>query len=135
MLFVPLLILFLNPNILILIYWVITLLCEPLFSKFLSVIITLFPNSALSTLLQIDQDYISLEQSFLGWYIQRIKIPKSDIISVGFKRIMRYKFSNILIIYSLKNYQNEDKNKRFRFGAFLTQQEKEWLVWEIRNHL
>ena len=106
-----------------------------LFYKPLSPVITLFLNSISSTLLQIDQDYISLEQWLIGCCIQRIKISKSDIISVGFKGMMCYKLSNILIFYSLKNYHNEEKNKRFRFGAFLTQQEKEWLVWEIRNHL
>ncbi|MCC5629106.1 serine/threonine protein kinase [Nostoc sphaeroides CHAB 2801] len=105
-----------------------------LFYKPLSPIITLFLNSVSSTLLQIDQDYISLERWLLDCCIQRIKISKSDIISVGFKGMMHYKFSNILILYSLKSSEIEE-NKRFRFGAFLTQQEKEWLVWEIRNHL
>ncbi|MEH2323705.1 MAG: serine/threonine-protein kinase [Nostoc sp.] len=109
-----------------------------LFYKPLSQSITLFLNSVSSTLLEIDQDYIILERWLLGSCIQSIKISKSDIISVGLKGIMHYNFSNILILYSLKNYQMEEKksikiNKRFRFGAFLTQQEKEWLVWEINN--
>ncbi|MEH2002375.1 MAG: serine/threonine-protein kinase [Nostoc sp.] len=104
----------------------------------LSLATTFFLDSGSSTLLKIDHDYISLERWLLGWCIQKIKIPKSDIISVGLKGIMGYKFSNIVILYCLKNYQNEERknigtNKRFRFGAFLTWQEKQWLVWEISN--
>jgi hypothetical protein len=33
-------------------------------------------------------------------------------------------------------YDNDEyENKCVRFGEFLTQQEKEWLVWEIKNTL
>ncbi|MCW5315481.1 protein kinase [Nostoc sp. KVJ3] len=114
------------------------IICKQLFYKPLSLATTFFLNSASSTLVQIDQDYIRLERWLLGWCIQKIEISKSDIISVWLKCMINYEFSNILIIYSLKKSQKEEKeniekNKRFRFGAFLTQQEKEWLMWEIRN--
>ncbi|AFZ26488.1 protein kinase family protein [Cylindrospermum stagnale PCC 7417] len=113
-------------------------LCKTLFSKPWSLVITFFLNSASSILLQIDQDYISLERWLLGWCIQRIKIPNSDIISVGLKNPMRYKFSNILIFYSCKPFWDSEYPKKiekyFRFGAFLTQQEKDWLVWQIRQY-
>ncbi|MHC5719105.1 MAG: serine/threonine protein kinase, partial [Nostoc sp.] len=107
------------------VYLTVNLLFKLLFYKPLSQSITLFLNSVSSTLLEIDQDYIILERWLLGSCIQSIKISKSDIISVGLKGMMGYNFSNILILYYLKNYQMEEKknieiNKRFRFGAFLT---------------
>ncbi|WP_210967763.1 hypothetical protein [Dolichospermum flos-aquae] len=115
-----------------------------LFSKPLSLFITSFLNSVSTTQIQIDQDYISIERWLLGWCIREIKIPKSDIISVGFNGMMGYKFSNLLILYIVRSYSSDEngeniqilkKKRHFRFGAFLTQQEKEWLVWEIKNTL
>ncbi|AFW94325.1 serine/threonine protein kinase [Anabaena sp. 90] len=123
---------------------VIKLLYKLIFSKPLSLFITSFMNSVSTTLLQIDQDYISIEIWLLGWCIPEIKIPKSDIISVGFNGMMGYKFSNLLILYIVRSYSSDkngeniqtfEKKRHFRFGAFLTQQEKEWLVWEIKNTL
>jgi eukaryotic-like serine/threonine-protein kinase len=116
------------------------LLCKLILFKPLSLFITSFLNSVSTTLLQIDQDYISIERWLLGWCIGEIKIPKSDIISVGFKGMMGYKFSNLLILYITHDSETtenvEIKKKRlFRFGAFLTHQEKEWLVWKIKNTL
>lgn len=108
-------------------------ICNLILYKPLSLLLTFFRNSVFSTILQINQDYISLERWLLGWCIQKIKIPKSYIINVGLESNIGYKFSNILIIYSFLKMDWE-KETLFKFGAFLTRQEKEWLVWQIKNH-
>ncbi|MEH1854479.1 MAG: serine/threonine-protein kinase [Nostoc sp.] len=144
------------------------LLFKLILSKPLSLFITSFLNSVSTTLLQIDQDYISIERWLFRRCIRKIKIPKSDIISVGLKGMMGYKFSDLLILYIVKSYCSSDPPKdycssdalrdyypprdycssdppreniqtfehkrHFQFGAFLTQQEKEWLLWKIKNH-
>ncbi|MEH1771268.1 MAG: serine/threonine protein kinase [Nostoc sp.] len=120
------------------------LLCKLILSKPLSLFITSFLNSVSTTILHMDQDYISIERWLFRRCIRKIKIPKSDIISVGLKGMMGYKFSDLLILYIVRSYCSSDppkeniqtfENKRhFQFGAFLTQQEKEWLLWKIKNH-
>ncbi|BAY21012.1 serine/threonine protein kinase [Calothrix sp. NIES-2100] len=124
------------------IFSTIKLLWKLLFCKPLSTSITLFLNSASTTILKIKPDYISLEKWLLGFCIQQIKLhPLDIIISVELESNRHYKFSQILIHYVLRSYQkpsekkqnNFDEKKLFKFGAFLTQQEKEWLVWEIKN--
>lgn len=110
-----------------------------LFSKPISLVHTYYENVISTKLLKIDKDYINLEQwlsNSSDSCIEKIKIPKSDIISVELKSMMSSTFSDILIIYFSKKYDNDEyENKCVRFGAFLTQQEKEWLVWEIKNTL
>ncbi|MFB2768337.1 serine/threonine protein kinase [Pelatocladus sp. BLCC-F211] len=106
------------------------LVYNPLFT-----FITLFINSVSTTRLQINQDDISLEKRLLNWCIGKIKFPKSGIIRVELENIIGYHFSHILICY--KPFQQEQINpeekRYFEFGSFLTQQEKEWLMWEIQN--
>jgi serine/threonine protein kinase len=110
-----------------------------LFSKPISLVHTYYENVISTKLLKIDKDYITLEQwlsNSSDSCIEKIKIPKSDIISVELKSMMSSTFSDILIIYFSKKYDNDEyENKCVRFGEFLTQQEKEWLVWEIKNTL
>jgi hypothetical protein len=85
-----------------------------LFSKPLSLFITSFLNSVSTTQIQIDQDYISIERWLLGWCIREIKIPKSDIISVGFNGMMGYKFSNLLILYIVRSYSSDENGENIQ---------------------
>jgi eukaryotic-like serine/threonine-protein kinase len=104
-----------------------------IFFKPLSSLINFFINLVSTTLLQINQHNISLEKYLFNCCIQKITIFKSDIITVEFDKKIGSKFSDILIFYCLKSSCSESVKKHFRFGNFLAQHEKEWLMWEIRN--
>jgi eukaryotic-like serine/threonine-protein kinase len=96
-----------------------------LFIVFWSIGLLMLRDSLVSatsrTRLEINQQNFQIQRWFLGWCFQKVEGRTSDISRVeigGIKPIP------VCVL--------REKKRKHRFGSFLTQREKEWLVLEIR---
>jgi hypothetical protein len=76
------------------------------------------------TRLMIDQQYFSLQRWLLGSYLQNVTGCTSDISRVELRGIKP--ITVCMLRRGLRKHY---------FGSFLTQPEKEWLLWELRAFL
>ncbi len=76
------------------------------------------------TRLTIERDNFCLQRWLLGWRFQKVKGRTSKISRVELRGI---KPMTVCVL--------RQRMRKRRFGSFLTQPEKEWLVWEIKAFL
>lgn len=82
------------------------------------------------TLLEIDQENFRLQRWLLGLCYQKIKGRTQDINQVKLSSIGLLLNKKAITLCVLKS-----KLRKHRFGLFLTQPEKEWLVGELQEFL
>jgi eukaryotic-like serine/threonine-protein kinase len=81
-------------------------------------------STASRTKLEINQQSFQMQRWFMGWCFQKLEGRTSDISWVEIDGI---KPITVCVL--------RQKRRKHRFGSFLTQREKEWLVLEVRAFL
>lgn len=79
--------------------------------------------------LMMNHNTLYIQQWLLGWNWRKQQIPTSNIKSVKLKSIAYFKFCQ------LEYWNKEGRLENIKFGEFLKQSERKWLVWEMNNFL
>jgi hypothetical protein len=87
-------------------------------------------SAASRTRLEIDRQNFRLQRRFLGWCYQKVQGRTEEISQVELKGIGLSMNKAPITVCTLKS-----RRRQHRFGSFLTEPEKAWLMAEVKDFL
>lgn len=91
---------------------------------------TFLLSAASRTKLEIDQQNFRLQRQFLGWCYQKVQGRTQEITEMELRGIGLSMNKSPITVCTLKS-----RLRKHRFGSFLTESDKAWLVAEVEDFL
>ena len=110
--------------------WLWVILLEFFMISGILILVRFLITSISQTQLKVNTDRFQLERRFFGWRYKTIQGKTKEITGIELKSI-GLSMNKAPITVCVLRY----RLRQYRFGCFLTEKEKEWLVTEVREFL